>query len=752
MDTSVTSPAAPVAEGASSAPPPGPPVPPTLAVQFKPVIDAAEAKKKEGDIHFARLQFHEAVDTYTAAAALLNPIRFLPAAETCAARIFSNHIQSLIKLNLKDKALAMCEFARTIPSMGNDTHLQRKLYSRRASLLEDLGNIPSALHSIDHAISLDPTLTDLDASRERLISILTEQSVSTFSPPSRPGVVTPEMVTAAITIILKCHGDSTCETAIRSIIDLPGYIDKRDAKGNNLMWAICQAAMIRSSLKEEKADEVLPMLQLLLQNGAMAEQRYPSSEQQNKTPLMMVSVSGAVECARLLLKYRASPLSCDDSGWNALTVACSPKHPRFESPDDPDSGSNDAMIELFIESGAPVNYRMLTNGMSPLSLCAQGLDHHSINQLIIGGATLNIRDAQQFSPIVWALIGSRGIENNETVRTIIQAAKDIDENIFEEVMEDMRCFRLGRLILTLKQALNAFLRSHAPPNANKAEPPPNVPAHLIHGHIGLGLCILSNSIPNTSKSVTETDQNVAEVVHKWIQDYIPASLFKQWTPVENPQEALQNGSATERAHLLIMMTAATGPLKNEPLFSRDSKSTFMTCARFPDYRLLMIEPLLTLFSTYVVTDSIIQVIKARTPLLHVFSRGTDYWVKHLRLSGIDVTTLRRNTIQEVVDGPAVAAPQIVFNFVKDDESIVNYEDYDFETSKDKTLFIVWNIAAGDRLHMLQRFVGSTVILLGYLELEHESNVYFESNFERQESIEVASWLPHSSTLSVWKRK
>lgn len=39
------------------------------------------------------------------------------------------------------------------------------------------------------------------------------------------------------------------------------------------MWAVCQAAIMRSAHAEKEADDVLPLLEILVENGARVEQR-----------------------------------------------------------------------------------------------------------------------------------------------------------------------------------------------------------------------------------------------------------------------------------------------------------------------------------------------------------------------------------------------------------------------------------------------------------------------------------------------
>jgi tetratricopeptide (TPR) repeat protein len=733
------------------------PVPMNPMAQFKPALDAAEAKKKEGDIHFAKREYEEAIKSYGIAAGILNPIRFLPAAENCGIRIFSNHIQSLIKLDQKDKALGMCEFARGIASVGNDLHLQKKIYSRRAALLEELGNHSAALKSIDHAISLDPSATDLDESRERLISVL---SVTMFNPPPRPREVTQQMVTEGIQAILKKRGDPSCSDVIMSIVDLPGYIDKRDSKGNNLMWAVCQASIMRSATEGEDADDVLPLLQLLIENGSMAEQRYPSEEQQNKTPLMMLSIAGAVECARLLIKNRGNLVCCDDNGWTPLLVACSPKHPRRPKPDDPDSASNDAMVELLVQSGAGVNFRMM-NGMSPLSLAAQGGDHHSINQLIIGGATLNLRCANGFSPIVWALIGSKGREDTETISTLVQAAKDLDKELLLEMEEDMKCFRLGRLIMALKQVLAGILKSHQEQSAaaqkegEEGAPkpePPKIPTHEIHLSLVMAMAQLSGAIPFDATTFVGINENFALKVYAWFINYIPQALFKEWTPVDNPQAAMAAASPLDKARLAIMISAATGPSKNDVLFSRDTNNNFMLCGKYPDYRLLMIEPLLTTFSSCVPTKPLLQLLQGHSPLVHVASRGSDYWVHQARVTGSDVSVVMRKVVlPDNVDPASVALPNVL-TFIED-KDLPFLHEYDFSNDSNKTLFFMWNIPPADRMDILNKFNGDKIIIFLHVDTESdESNVLLKSKYTCSDTFVVATWLPNSTTVTVWQKK
>ncbi|CAE7827264.1 ANK2, partial [Symbiodinium microadriaticum] len=259
------------------------------------------------------------------------------------------------------------------------------------------------------------------------------------------------------------------------------------------MWAICRAALTRASTKGENADDVYSVLEFLLMHGSRADQRYFGTEKENyQTPLMLMALSGAVDCVRLLIKFGASVATCDSNGWTALHVACAPNSPRKAAAATPEEAYNDEMVDLLIEAKGNVHVQN-SAGLTPLHCACHGGDVPSAALLILAGSKLNARSGHGFSPIIWALIGAEGNDKHEMVQLLLDSCQPDDEEgdgaddnavaetedekatkaeqailkakykeqCLVEYVEDMKCFKLAHLIVQLKMHLREYLLAYA---------------------------------------------------------------------------------------------------------------------------------------------------------------------------------------------------------------------------------------------------------------------------------------------------
>ena len=208
------------------------------------LLDAAEAKKREGDILFSRNQHQEAIDAYNLALKELIPLRVLPFGESCALRCLANQVQCLIKLNENEKAIGVCRYALTVPCSAHDVHLAQKIHARCATALENIGQIEAALYAIDRAISYDPSDTQFDDTRARLIAALNDTITDRIvAIGDRPVELSGDDVSRTIAEILKTRCDpEKILPILNAMAERSVYIDRRDKNSNNIMWALCRAA------------------------------------------------------------------------------------------------------------------------------------------------------------------------------------------------------------------------------------------------------------------------------------------------------------------------------------------------------------------------------------------------------------------------------------------------------------------------------------------------------------------------------
>ena len=763
----------------------------TIPKKIQTILEEAERLKKIADLEFARSKFNDAINSYTNALLSLSPLRTTPYGELCALRCFSNQIQCHLRLNENEKAIGIAQYALTIPITTTEIHLTQKILIRYSQALENLKYYEQALNIIDKAISLDANSTDLDSIRDRLIYLI-HGDINQIIPISpRPLDFAPIEVSKVIGEILKSRGDPEPLVPLFNELCVHRvFLDKRDEKNYNIMWALCQASCLRAANPEENPDDVYPLLQLILMNGSNPEQRFISVDNEkndrtsNQTPLMLFSLAGAVDCAKLLIQNGANVLTCDGEGWTPLMVACAPGSPR-RSPESITTGrpaTNDEMVEMLINAKSPINIQNY-QGLTPLACAAQAGDLQAVAVLIHAGATMNLRSSNGFSPIVWALTST--VPNHEMVQLLLDACltpisiekegeeggkSDImtpeeREELQKEYVEDIKCYKLGHLVLNLKILVKEFITTYQ--NTQKAvgkeiSPPA---AYLIQRKIAEAIGRITNVVVDaggprdlSSKYLTTVSSiglysNILEHLN---QQFLPDTLFKKWTPVDDPKIAVMSAPILDQARLSIMMKGATGPQTKEPPLSHTQPHNYLMCGRYPDYRILLRESLVGVFSACVPSINALNYIVQNTSqyIVIVLNIGTDYWVKNIQEINKSVTfdiKLVRSTCPNFY--PPYFIPNTGIEVVQS-----------LTTFNERTLVMIWpmcNMISSSSRELVEKdeelllsYRGNKIILIGdinYNPLTRATTVkdYIQSNYECIETMPLPNWKEFENTVTVW---
>jgi ankyrin repeat protein len=840
MSDSPASPSAPspstptVAAAATAAgnPPPAaastPPIPPPI----QKLLDAAEAKKKEADLVFTRSNFAEAIQLYSAVIMLLAPLRATPFGELIALRCFSNQIQCHLKLSEWEKAIQVCRFALTVPCSAHEVHLAQKIHTRCALALESLGQFEPALYAIDRAISYDPASADLDHIRLRLVEALSADKTKIFAVPPRPVDFTAQEVSRIIVEILKTRGQpEAILPALKALVARSVYIDRRDDKGFNIMWAVCRAAIHRSTIPNEHPDDVYPLVEILVMHGSRAEQRYSSidkdhnqSHQQHQTPLMLFAIAGAVDCAKLLLKTGASVMTCDGEGWTPLLVACAPSSPRVNHENKNLVAPNDEMVEMLLEHKAQVNAQN-AQGLAALHCASQAGDIHSAALLIHAGAKLNLRSANGFTPIVWALIGAKGNQKSDIVQMLLDAcltplenespaskqpkkveATDGEEDkqaeppsedsgdtgsssadtvsqerrdLYDECAEDMKCFLFSHLVLQLKFILQDFLVTFEKAQkaiGNEDSTTNKPPAHLVQRRVAEALGRVTGVVtdlggktemsPKYLTSVTNFLVLYSSFLAKLKKEYLPEALFKQWRPVDNPSLAVQSAPPQDQARLTIIMTSATGPNTKEPPLSRNVTDDFMLCGRYPDYRMLIRETLVSVMSTSIPNSFAIDRILQEKKIVLLMNIGADYWLRCIRERMVELKQQQAENFDDQIEITLVRtndegyAPPYF-----DSEQTIGIMD-SIANFNEATLVVLWPISnmmstttkelVEKEDNLITSYGGDKVIAMGDINYSPPgaplvAQQFLKANFECVDTVSLENWETYNHSLTVWTK-
>lgn len=509
-----------------------------MSVSIQPIINEAETLKKTGDVHFARNQFGDAIESYHKALMKMSMLRGSPLGESLVIRCFANQSQCYLKINSYEDAVKACNIGISVPSCGRDSHLLSKLYFRRAVAFESLEKYEEALISLDRVIAINVE-GDQDAMRTRIINSIVNQGGIVPIPP-KPISLQPEVIENIIIQIFQASGDpDTILPIIGELAPSRGWFDVCDKRGNNLLWAVCQSSLKRAIMPSKDPDAVFPLLFAILQCEARAEQRF--TQQANRTPLQVLSMAGAHECMKLAIKFGAGVHTFDDDRWTPLVVACAPNGPF--------SGRNSKAVQVLIDAGSNVNH-ITSTGMSPLLLAAQSGDLESVKLLISAGAKLNHRCLMGFSCLVWARIGSAGVDS-DTQRFILEAVQAIEasdehkEQLAFEFDEDMRCFNISALLDVLKKSHNISTEQG-----------------ITSAAVDLKLIETTKTFFNISQSIEENTLPI--VLFEEIISKLPKLLYKKWQPkvsgeAESLNQCIEAAPFLHKCWLNILTTAAFGP-------------------------------------------------------------------------------------------------------------------------------------------------------------------------------------------------
>jgi tetratricopeptide (TPR) repeat protein len=779
------------------------PVPPFISQ----IIEKAEKVKKEADLHFSRSENKEAIDCYNQCISQIAPIRLFAWGEVLVLRCFTNQLQCFLKLEAWEEVCKASQFALTIPAAAQEVHLVKKIYHRRAIALEKLNQFGAAFHAVDFAIRLDPSSTEYDEMRTRIGEVLVSSSDKIVALPPRPVNFSAEEVAQVIVYILKNDGDpKIIFPVLEKIVSNNVYLDRRDERKNNLMWAVCRAAINRSTKPELEADDVLPLLDILLQNGCRAEQRYSAQEGQNhQTCLMLLAMAGAVDCVRLLLKHKASPFTVDGEGWTALVVACAPNSPRKVA--EGEVNSNDEMVEVLLDANAIIDHTTMS-GICALAASAQAKDINALNLLINRGASLMTRSRNGFTPIVWALIGAAGNEEDEVVQALMKAAEQAsafgsdctpDENgnvrvkekaagaaptpkdpvdVVAVYKEDIRCFKLSLLVVHQKRSTMKLMSTFEKPNR-----PSTIKVHqMLVESLGLRGDIVARSEENKYVEGQEVfpaemvDMNLYQMMFDNLQKALPEALFKLWRPVDDPRKAIMESSLDDQSRLSILMTAIAGPNAKEPLLCKSNGDDFMRCSRFPDYRVLLLEPMTSVLSCCIPNKEALDVITSFQNLVFpiTINGGTDYWVnvinKHKPDSGMVCVKLKDDIPD--TDPEKALKDQINDTFFKIDQTVGLVES--LAPFVDNNLLTFWpasQVSMGDGVYwerqdeFIATFTGDRILILGNVDVAitkathnveegegfFKAKAHLNANYTCVDTIKLCNWQEKNNSLTVWTK-
>ncbi len=312
------------------------------------VLNEPEASKKAADIKFALGQYEEAIKLYKEALENLSRLKGYPIGEVLTMRASANAAACYLKLNQYRPVVELCTDAIRLGSSSTELHLLGKLYHRRATALEGLEDYEGALLSLDDCIRIEMSNSeDIEAKphaewRDILTIKVVEKRDTIVSLPPEPHRVTSAQIEECIVSILQ-NGCNTKNKEmmkkLNNVVETRGYLDTRDSQGNTILWAVAHTAVLIASNKvgtvvdtiTEKpragdADDVFPVLKLLIDGGASVNQRMKDHDQ--KTLFQLLCVAGATECVRYCLQWGAGPDVYDQQGWSPLLVACAVNSPK----------------------------------------------------------------------------------------------------------------------------------------------------------------------------------------------------------------------------------------------------------------------------------------------------------------------------------------------------------------------------------------------------------------------------------------
>lgn len=626
------------------------------------LLTTAENLKKKADLLFAKQSFETAIETYGEALNALIKRRGSPDGEITAMKCFSNQAACLIKMKEYEKAVKSLEIAISIPSSNLDLHMYSKLWHRRAICQEALGNLPHAVYSLDRAIGIIPNSEEFLQYRDKLIGSIVEKH-GVVPLPDLPAAVSETEIEEMIKMILQCGAQpQLVMPKLEALVAKRGHIDTHVKDGKNLMWAVCQAAVMRAAratgemvkkaqkaaeeakkkkeeeaaargataggadvagataavaaasvsdegskkeeeeVKEKKegddkkaaagadgdkdkpkepplieADDVFPVLELLIKSGAKSEQRYVKDG--NKTPLQLMALAGARRCCRLLLATGATVFTVDDQQWSPLLVACSPNGPC--------TGRNADVVHDLLEAKAEVNHTNLA-GVHALSLACQSGDIKSIIALLSRGCKINLRCKMGFSPIVWTKIACRNpMLGTEICKMLLETAEGVKKTVPQLVMEmkeDMQCCDTNNMISKLGQGFAKLVALKKEQDAMEPSKLAELPSEQVVKDVGRRMlehyarmfnipADFCDGAPEHTLLVDPKGRcnNIYEMMYVHFMAMAPKSLSKRWrvqtasakdgaivTTTPNPPAAASAVDSTDGAVATADATSAAG--------------------------------------------------------------------------------------------------------------------------------------------------------------------------------------------------
>jgi tetratricopeptide (TPR) repeat protein len=615
--------------------------------EAKTIVAQAEELKKSGDLYFGRADYDEAIKTYNEVLKQLQPLEGTPFGEVCSIRCLANQAQCYLKKDKFEEAAATCDLALSIASIFGEPHLLTKIFRRRAVANEQLNKLPQTLASIDSAIRFGDDSEDIMMFRERIFKIISEKEESFVALPPPPDKITPETVAVIITLILKtkCDVEPVTAAIMSEIIDKRASIDARDTQGNNVLWAVCQAAVMRASTPGLAADDVLPVLELIIENGGRANQRFAAGGF-NRTPLQLLAISGAVECLELMIRAGANVKLSDNQGWTALEVACSPDNPRHPSK----GSSNHEVVSALLARGASPVHKIFGSGMTAISLASQSGDGESVLCLIKAGAVINSRCTIGFSPIVWAMIGNgpKPLKENSAVGVLLHFASNCGvAQLQDEMKEDMKCFHLAAMLHELKKVRDGVKQQLE--SEGSTTPVLSSPAlfekivKIIETRLGVQQGP-SAQTEGKSRSAADDANVMFKLCMNLMPNFIPRILMRRWgVKAETADKtdvlaAFGNAFNIERCWAAVVMASVSGVVNPKLFLTFDSKLSpfrfsneekFAVLACYDDFMTLIRGPITMTYSPFVPVPPVLELM-AESRFLVEKGDLNGYWSKLLR--------------------------------------------------------------------------------------------------------------------------
>jgi hypothetical protein len=478
------------------------------------------------------------------------------------------------------------------------------------------------------------------------------------------------------------------------------------------------------------------------------------------------------------------------------------------------------MVELLIQAGSPVNAQNFM-GLTPLICAAQATDLQSAALLIHAGATLNLRSANGFSPIIWAITAK--FPNHEMIQLLLNACitpinkavtteteaktsetetetegkteggEEGEESgetglpkgveLQRELFEDFKCYKLGQLLLNLKITVKDFLTKYENTQRAVGKEVTRPPAYLIHrkivetlGHV-TGVVIEAGGAqemkPKYLTTVTSSVGLYAALLSHLQAQLIPESLFYQYklpTATSTPQEAVMNAPLIEQAHLSILMTAATGETKEPLLCTASHQPNVFHCTRYSEYRMLIREPMVALFSACVPTDEALTLITTQKQnLLFVLGIGADYWARNIQ----EVSSRRQPSSPPPLEmklvrstSSAHIAPYFLDQTSAGPSTRIETVTSLQPLSSNHTLVMIWpmcNMISTSSRELVEKdeelllsYAGKTIVLIGdvnYNPLNRPPTVrgHLLEKYECIETVALPNWREFENTVTVWSR-